>query len=721
MRNSHFEKSTSLKIRLLLGWRFGVASSNSLSLLQPPMNPFNDDIFTEGAPGAGGIHEEVLDALAATARDLENVGSDDSPQIQAYGRTVLLLAPRAGFGKSHLLSRLSERLREETIFVPLYFEPELPITWTRLATNFCGLLQVKPSPQDSKLTLLDEIARFFFGQLVILGMQRGLVEADEKQRAMEYVYENFRVLFDENSGELSRAEWFQEAYEPLIDALSGEMAATFAIDEDAAIFWGRTFFDFTYPKNKSAKAKSNAIRQALGVADENILEPADEQRFKSHFCDLAQIASASNPLVFAVDHLDGFHGNQEAGMRIAHVLAEIARSAPRSMTVLSTNQEVWNSLFATAIPTAIEDRLTWDKRQLEPLALEEAERLIQHRLAVSGVPPHVAPEFLASLNLGQVAANARESTFTPRTLIRYARRMWDRFEGQAAEADPEAAAKTVPFPATPPAQPKPQPEPQAPAAPAVKPLQPPAAAEGPPATPEETRERLKAVAEAIRQQTAPPRGDSAPDRLVKTQSIATGTDPGFIPGTLPGAFQEYRLKYLEGDGPDLNPERLYELVHAVGDHFPAVTQEATDPTADAKGKSLIWKAQGREIYLGFAAQSNYRFWQEMITAGQERARQLGPDPKLKLVVFSPKAEPFPMARLFVSKDQAQEVSRLVDRIEMDADLIASLYAAGDLIRDQREQKIPFTSAQIFGFVATELDYFWRRVTRMNPAENRAAG
>ncbi|MFT5467085.1 MAG: hypothetical protein ACI8UO_002188 [Verrucomicrobiales bacterium] len=688
------------------------------------MNPFDDDIFAEGAPGAGGIHEEVLDALASTARELEQVGSGDQPEIQAYGRTVLLLAPRAGFGKSHLLSRLAERLQEKALFVPLHFEPELPITWTRLATNFCSLLQARLNPRDSKLTLLDEVSRFFFSQLVILGMQRGLVETDDKARSMEYVYDNFRDLFDPESGDLSRAEWFREAYEQLIESLLGEMANTFAIDEAATKFWGRTFYDYTYPKNPSPKARANALRWALGVADENIAAPENEHTYKRHFIDLAQIASAANPLIFVVDHLDGFHGNQEAGMRIAHFLAEIARSAPRSMTVLSTNQEVWNSMFAEAIPTAIEDRLTWDKRQLEPLALPEAERLIQHRLAISGVSPHLTPGFLTSLNLGQVAANARESTFTPRTLIRYARRMWDRYESQAVEADPEAAAKTVQFPAagaaTPaPPAPKPAPEPEQTT---VKPLHPPvAAAGGPPPTPEETRERLKAVAEAIRQQSAPPRGDSAPDRLVQTQSIATGTDPGFIPGTLPATFQEFRLKHLEGDGPKIDPDRLRELVFAVGEHFPAVTQDGADPTADPKGSTLIWRAQGREIFLGFAAQSNYRFWQEMIGAGQERARKLGPEPKLKLVVFSPKTEPFPMARLFVSRDQAQEVSKLVDRIEMDEDLIASLYAAGDLIRDQRNGKIPFTSAQIFGFVATELDYFWRRVTRLGGAENRAAG
>lgn len=689
------------------------------------MNPFDDDIFAEGISSAGGIHEDVLEALAATARDLEKLGSEDATsRVRSYGRTALLLAPRAGYGKSHLLSRLAERLQEATLFVPLNFEPELPTTWTRLSANLASLLQARPFPQDSNLTLMDEVARFYFSQLVIMGMQSGHVEADSPQQAMEYVFSNYRELFDSEAGDQSRAEWFQEAYEPLMEALSEEVAATFAIDEEAAKFWGQTFYKYTYPKNKSAKARSNGVMWALGIADENIAEPDQEHHYKKKFCDLAQIASAASPVVFVVDHLDGFHGDVNAGMRIAHVLSEIAGSVPRSMTVISTNQEVWASLFAQQLPTALEDRLTWDKRQLESLAIDEADRLIRHRLAIANVTPHETTAFVESLNLSAVAANARENSFTPRTLIRYARRMWERFDRQGVVSDPEAEAKTVPFPTN--GQSEPLPPLPMPPPPAIKPLEPPqktpAAAETPvaQASPEETRERLKAVAEAIRQQSRPPKQPSEVEKLVDTGATATLPTKELVPGSLPGVFQDYRLKHLGGTGPEIDPAQLKELVEAVGDHFPAVRQDDEDPTADANGTCVIWHAQGREIYLGFAEQTNYRFWQEMIGAGQKRIKELDEDPRLKLVVFSPKSEPFPMARLFTSRDQAQEMSPLVDRVELDSELLASLYAAADMIRDQRSGKLPFKSAQIFGFVATELDYFWRRLTRIGEATGAVA-
>ena len=45
---------------------------------------------------------------------------------------------------------------------------------------------------------------------------------------------------------------------------------------------------------------------------------------------------------------------------------------------------------------------------------------------------------------------------------------------------------------------------------------------------------------------------------------------------------------------------------------------------------------------------------------------------------------------------------------MDHQLLASLYAANDLLEDRGETN----PAQLFGFIATELDYFWRRLTRM---------
>lgn len=685
------------------------------------MNPFDDDIFAEGIPGAAGIHEDELQAFAAIAKELGGAGDGDDggqPRIHAYGRTALLIAPRAGYGKSHLLHRLAEHLRNQSLFLPLNFEPETPITWTQLVGDLATVLQARPAPRESNLTLLDELARFYFGQLVILGMQRGIVEAGDPQTAMAYVYENYRELFDRDSGEQSRAEWFQDACEPLVEGLAGELASTFAIDEDSAAFWARTFLEYSYPKLDSQRARALALRAALGLTgDGATASPETENVSKRRFCDLAQITSAERPVVFVVDHLDGFHGQGEAGLKIAHILAEIARNVPRSLTVLSMNQEVWNSMFAQSIPSALEDRITWDKRQLEALDKTQAERLIQHRLSVAGATPHEARAFVDSLNLAGVAAGARGSTFTPRTLIRYARRMWLRFDKAGAAPSAEVAAKTVPFPAngipTPPKPPEPTP---------IRTISPPPLE---PAAAEETRERLKAVAEAIRQQSMPTAGGSSEARsLVDTGTVRPAPPAGaapFVPGSMHAVFQEYRLKHLETGVLRLDSDKILELVRAVGEHFPAVQQSEAPEFGGAKGKALIWKAQAREIYLGFAAQTDYQFWQEMITAGHERARELAPDPKLKLVVFSPKTEPFPMARLFVSREQAQEVSKLVDRVEMDQELLASLYAAADLLKDQREGEISFSSAQVYGFIATELDYFWRRLTRLNNTENRAAG
>ena len=643
------------------------------------LNPFDHDVFAAGVPGANGIHEEVLAALATTAEELTLVG--ESPyHVHTYGRTTLLLAPRAGYGKSHLLSRLSEELENQVFVVPLNFEPELPSDWRRLSQDLASLLRVKPIPNDPYLTHLDEVARFYFGQLVILGIQSGLVEADNRTASMSYIYENYTKLFDQKGELESRAIWFQEAYEPLMESLAPELAKMFAITEPAAVFWGRVFYEFTFPKTDTNAAKGKALKWAMEIAYEHGETDDSERGSKDRFCDLAQIASAVRPLVFVVDHLDGFHGDERSGIKIAHLLAEVARNVPRSLLVLSTNLDIWNSMFAKSIPSALEDRLSWDKRQLEPLTIGEAEKLVMHRIADCGYEDHQVTAFVDALNLQEMAARSQEQAFTPRTLIRYARRVWENFS-PAKVAKPESPeSKTVPFPIvktkTPGAEPEAQPKP--------------AALKG--------RDRLHAVAQAIRQHGV---------RKVRTEASFQEGNPVSVP--LPELYQRHRLEHVEQQALEFGPERLFELISAVGDHFPTITQTELDLPPGVNGSAMTWTTQDREIYIGFAPQSSYRFWQVLIKMVQDRVAESGSDHSIKLVVPSSSAEPFPVNRLYVSSEQAEKVSPILDALEIDHELLASLYAAEDILESQTDESNP---SQLFGFIATELDYFWRRLTRM---------
>ena len=133
-------------------------------------NPFAADIFPDGeAPADAGLilhHDakEHLEELIAQAAH-EPVSS----VRKAQGRVILLRAPRAGYGKSYLISRLQPGTGGESFVLPLEFDPEEPLSWKSL---FDQVLTALHEPiAEGMPTALDLIARRTFA-MVNAGMIR---------------------------------------------------------------------------------------------------------------------------------------------------------------------------------------------------------------------------------------------------------------------------------------------------------------------------------------------------------------------------------------------------------------------------------------------------------------------------------------------------------------------------------------------------------------------
>ncbi len=617
-----------------------------------------------------GIHRSAMDSLSAKITEL--VVRDHRESEGGRGRSVLLLAPRAGYGKTHLLATLEQRETTRATFVPLPFQPDSPPSWSRLCASLLERLRTLPVTAGKQAgSRLDQVARYFFAEMVAQGICQGLVDVPNPKSAQRYIRANHLQLFASNG---SRAKWFCEAHEVLMDEVSPGLAAHLGLSEEAVHRWSRFFHEHSFGQ---ATLKPTPT------------EAAARKRTR----ELARIASAAQPLIFVADHLDGLHGEDGVGHRIAHLLADLAEFLPRSLTILSANQDLWKSLFISQIPSALEDRLAWEKLHLEPLSISQAERLILHRIADCGLADHEASAFLDTINLASVSAAARDNAFTPRTLIRYARRMWEGFDPKHL-VPPDS--KTVPFPTESKSTEK-KPKRGSKLAPA---------------------EKLAAVADAIRQQTAQRAGPESslladePNRPKKS-SVAE-------------RFHELRLKHASRDSLAYHPQRAHRLLREVGANFATIRQTEMQPPDDSDGQALRWDAKDREILLGFAPPSSARFWQNLAELAQKRDENNDRESKkawVKLALLSPCSEPFPLKRLFRDRRQENRVKPLVDRIEIDRELLASLYAADDLIAGSKSGSISATDAEIFGFLARELDYFWRKLTRKTGAKggNAAAG
>ncbi len=622
-----------------------------------PNNPFLDDRYVPGCVSMEGIHEGVFQELT-TQLERWSQAEDANPS-----RLVALLAPRAGFGKSHLIARLTERGAGNSLFVPLQFEPETAISRDGLTRDFLDALKATPlSESDAKRSLLDLVARGFFAQMVNLGIERGFVEVSDPEASKRYLTEHCLTLFDPHAPDaFSRVSWFCEAFESLLEEIAEPLSQRLGVERRGVDVWARFFFDHTYSRNPSGAHFDS------------------RERFRELGC----LVAAHRPMVFVADRLDGWFGDTIGGLRIAQILVELSETIPRSLTILSANQDLWKSLFGSSLPSALRDRLSWKPLTLETLSMSQAQHLIAHRISDQGMSDRQAHAFLDSVNLTALSSTAQENAFTPRTLIRYARRMWEDFD-PAAVTDPmaESDGKTVPFPAKP--------------------------AEAKQSTADlDPAEKLAAVAEAIRKQGVS-RVHHEVSFLVPPSKEGTGT-------TLSEVYQSYRLQSVDRDGLSYDAKKVFQLLREIGRNFSTISQTELEPPLDIGGEALQWDLPGREILLGFAPHSNERFWRNLASLAQShQEKHEAEDPGktwVKLALLSPHDDPFPLERHFseVVKDPANHV--IFDPIEVNRELLASLLAAADFLAASQSETTSASPNEVSAFLASELDYFWKKLTR----------
>ncbi len=587
------------------------------------MNPFEFDFHVEGSPHADTIHRPILDQLTA------NIATLNPQQELCHGTSALLLAPRAGYGKTHLIQRLRKEMQERLLVATILFSPELPVTWSRLCPELIRSFHRTPLNAEGQGRLLDRVARHFFGRLVIAGIEAGLVKSDHEGglSGQEHVSAHYLSLFDPQGGNPSRAEWLEDNFGPLMELLTPELAEEFGLTKTATQSWGQSFFNYTF--------HTPAWADWFGSLDTDTEKDARER-----FEEFARIASKTAPLLFAVDHLDCFHGDLDSARKIAHLLSQIPEAVPHSLTLLAVNQDLWDSTFGAALPSAIEDRLTRNTYQLEPITKAEARDLIAARLQES----FPGSDFLETLELPD------SDTLTPRQIIRLAQTQW---------SNRKANPSFHPSPA----------EPET--APAINGHHHPA------------HHELTEIDHSL-----PPSEDVSPELEDSEMPLEALTLPEFY----------HHLRLVQLERPDSRPDvkRLHRLITTAGTHFPILHQRNLGLPEETSGAAYIWELPRREVYLGFQFQANPLFWEELTRFFEEY------NESRKLVLISAQPD--------WNIPQTLALPPL-DPLEMPPELTASLHAADELITQLELGILKADQRQLFGFLAQELDYFWKRLTR----------
>jgi len=665
------------------------------------VNPFLEDLFVDHStrlPGVARIHQsacsQILDAVTEIAET-----------TALLGRLILVAAPGAGYGKSHLVARVRESLGSAAPALALPFDRSRPATWP---VALASVLRQFTSLQGSvpHQTLFEEFSRRFLSRLIIQAIRNGALEPKNCPESPERVRDEYATLLAVGSTS-KLLDWTEKHASELIRTGGPELARRLGMSPSELGFWTRLFLSL----NLREEAALESLRGlSNGEAKERLLQ-------------LLRVATDHRPLVMVADGLDGFHRSETAGMEIAEIVTGIREKVPRSVTILCANDDLWASAFAPKLPAAWLDRLDGETLRLHPISPETATELVLHRLNGTHVSTASAAEFAQRLASECEWQNGEPPLF-PRRVLRQAADLWRR-EGSAFLPSPDVAEPIAEEEIEVTEELISEPPVEEPAAPAPEPAREPAWPTSPPPLPAPVAVDLAGIDSIINDirgtgktvvSESPGQRFGADD--APTPAAVPKPAPSFEGFSMPprgfgqavlqepltraALEQELAAKereLLAGPALVLDLERLSDFIHFVGSQHPALGQQE-ERYPSSRTVCLRWTARSHSVLTGFESPRNVYFWNNLLQ------QSLASNRHEKIAAFSHASQPFDPS-LFASFGFSPSVIRgRIDVIEMNDRELAMIYAADETLRSYGGSPDAERATQL---VTLHLDPLWRRI------------
>jgi len=699
------------------------SSAERLAVLAA-LQPFGRDICESWREaeheGHVPLHERVMEQLTA---------------LRGSERIMLLSAPRAGHGKTHLLGRVAAMLQKDVLPVTLPWQTPEGATWEATGRGIIEDL--------ARGNLLQALCGGVNATLLRRLIQTGRIPSTDPAQALRVLGEDPMELFSPSGSARVIGDWFRKHFAQLCRTLA-EIANL--DDASAAESWLRAMFDYL----EKADAASLAALQGLVAQGSAVQVP----RF-------LRLAAVWKPVVLIADHMDAFYRDPASGVTLARFALNLA-AIPGVHVVLSMNQDLWDTSFGPQLPSALEDRLNARGVSLRGLTERDAQAIVDLRLCEAGLREDERAAFAQFVDLERYFLGRPVGSVSPRALLRHAAAQWRLFVQSGAGAASRAAteqgapvfdpgteeelrqlaqslAQEPPgqhvdianapaaqgAPAVPPVVPEIPHEPFLSESPAVPPAPPESA---PPAARARDTEEQRANFQRLRQMLAKvrvatnsapsPSASSAAPKLeepppaAESESRAPAQD-------VPARFEELRREMAQSPPPRMDCEALGTLVRLAGRRFPVVRYDEVE-LPGLSGRSLPrWSLQGMEIVFGIEDFTDLRFWKTISSFVAGRVAELGAlaaqtgdtAPQLKLAVFKSDLETPALNSLLADETIPGVIRQNLDVVHLDPRSLCQLHAMRQLIRESESGALQADPACMLAALANELDFFWKRVTR----------
>jgi len=373
----------------------------------PGANPFAVDV----CPGPYGVDEE--DSVGALNADvLERLSQAVEEQQGGLARVggqplVLLTAPRAGYGKTHLLGRMTASGGQHWLILPLAFRTGDEVTRANVARRGLEALERAETGVEG-WSVLREVSAGVAASLLRQLIQSGKLPCANPEQALKVLSGRVQDIFSPAGQAHLIGEWLRKHVAQLRKPMAELASRTTGVVTPAeAEVWLQAFLGQALDGQGAGLA---SLRQLATESEEG--------------CGVVmRLMGLWRPVVVLVDHLDGFYRNAEAGLKIATLLLDLAELDGHPV-VLSLNQDVWQSTFGHHLPSALEDRLTASRLLLRGLTEEEASELVALRMKRAGVESELARAFEHFLDVPRYFMGRPLGSVSARVFLRHAAQQW---------------------------------------------------------------------------------------------------------------------------------------------------------------------------------------------------------------------------------------------------------------------------------------------------------
>lgn len=345
---------------------------------------------------------------------LETMKSVLDVSVEKPGHFVLLKSPRAGHGKTHILTCLYYELGGAFEFVPLHAVGGTRIDASTVLDDTLRRL-VRNLPAAGGLTVLDLVARRLFSSSLQPLVNSGEVPCQDRAGALNALRTRPIETFDFHNPGAVTAHWARDNFELLGPRLSTELARGRNLSLREVSFWVDAMLCFS-----AAPIDSPGRVRAL---ISSVFENNDSEAFiHERLVALLGLVTSLMRVILVADEVEGFASNEPAALQLASFLGTLKHSAENVDVILSINEDIWENAFLPRLSGGLIDRLSEVVVELKPLNHEGMIALLESRSPGSG------EKILSSMEADSIPSHARG-------LLKEAGKQWDpSIHGDAPEA-----------------------------------------------------------------------------------------------------------------------------------------------------------------------------------------------------------------------------------------------------------------------------------------------